>query len=265
MKSTTLNEVIQKLVLFSLVVFSSFSAFSQQPFVLTSSPNTKATVVVPTNLSATMHKSLASNSLFIGESGFRTTSVAPIVFAYEVGQIGVRIDNLVAGLAFTNTNEPENEFGSASATTYSCRNMSGISLENCILAQDAIAQGLKNVGEIDVANTQATLLASTWFGEDVTWGFHTSIDLNDKNDAVGDIYQYANAGASLQFNNRLVPEFRVGYTKNLAGNELSYYSVGITFFKKAALNVGWSDEIVANNESNAARSAYFSFAIQTKF
>jgi hypothetical protein len=298
MKSTPLNEVIQKFVLFSLVGFSTFPAFSQQFFGPISNPISGAAVVVPPSLSATMQTPIAPKLVITGQSDFQTNSISPLGFAYEVGRIDTRIDyldelidilegdyeeysntasnvgvdlglvwvsnNLVAGVAFSDVNEPEYEHGSLASTTYTCRHLTGISLENCLVVQDANAQGLISHNE-HVANAQATLLASTWFGDDVTWGFHTSIDLNDKNDAIGDIYQLANAGASVQFNNHLVPELRVGYTKNLAGTELSYYSVGITFFKKAVLDVGWSDEIVANDESNAARSAYFSFAIQTKF
>jgi hypothetical protein len=170
-----------------------------------------------------------------------------------------------AGLAITDINAPEYEYGTLVASANECASLSGISLENCFVAQDAIAKGRINGDEVFVANTQATLSASTWTGNEVRWGFHASIDLNDKNDAIGDIYQWANASTTLRLNNWFVPELRLGYTKNLAGTELGYYSVGITFLKQAELDVRWSDETVDIDNTSAPRSAYFSFAIQTKF
>ena len=170
-----------------------------------------------------------------------------------------------AGLSIVDINEPEYEYGELGVATSDCQDLSGLSLENCFVAQQAIAQGRLSAGETFIANAQANFSAATWFGEGIRWGFHTSIDLNDKNDAIGDAYQWANVGATTQFNNWLVPELRLGYTKNLSGTQLSYYSVGVTFFKQAELDVRWSDETVEIDDSNAPRSAYFSFAIQTQF
>lgn len=174
-------------------------------------------------------------------------------------------DYFNAGLTIRDINQPEYDYGSLVASTSECQALQGVSLDNCFVAQEAIAEGRINGNEVFIANTQATLSASTWLGEGIRWGFHTSIDLNDKNDPMGDMYQWANAAATVQFNNWVVPEFRFGYTKNLTGTELGYYSVGLTFFKQAQLDLRWSDETVEIDQSTAPRSAYFSFAIQTKF
>jgi hypothetical protein len=173
--------------------------------------------------------------------------------------------NFNVGLAITDINQAEYDYGSLVASTNECQALSGVSLENCFVAQNAIAQGKINGNEVFIANTQANLSASTWMGDGVRWGFHTSIDLNDKNDAVGDVYQWANIASTVQFDNWFVPEFRFGYTKNLAGTKLAYYSVGITIFKQAELDVRWSDQSVEIDNESAPRSASFSFAIQTKF
>lgn len=171
------------------------------------------------------------------------------------------------GLALNDINEPEYDYGSLASN---CSGLSGISLDNCFVAQDAIAQGRIRADEVYVANAQATVEASTWvaaswLGKGTRWGFHSALDLNEKNDAIGDLYQWASVGATAEFNNWLVPEFRMGYSKNLSGTELSYYSVGVTFFKHADLDIKWSDESVEVDDSRAPRSAFFSFAIQTKF
>ena len=171
------------------------------------------------------------------------------------------------GLSLNDINEPEYDYGVLSSN---CSELTGMSLDNCFVAQDAIAQGRIRGEEVYVANAQATFEASTWLatpmlGEGTRWGFHSAIDLNEKNDPIGDLYQWASLGATAEFNNWLVPELRMGYSKNLAGTKLSYYSVGVTFFKHADLDIKFSDESVEIDESSAPRSAFFSFAIQTKF
>lgn len=175
-------------------------------------------------------------------------------------------EHLQAGLAIKDINEPEYDYGDISASVAQCNALSGVSVDNCFVAQSIIAQGRIRGQEKYVANAQATLSAATHIDTSFAkWGFYSSVDLNDKNDAIGDIYQWANVGASAAFDNWFVPEFRVGYTKNLAGTELGYYSVGITFLKQAELDIRWSDQTVLVDDDQAPRSAYFSFAIQTKF
>jgi len=63
-------------------------------------------------------------------------------------------------------------------------------LDNCLVAQEAIAQGRITGEETFTANSQATLEASAWLGDENKWLLHTSVDLNDKNDPLGDIYQW---------------------------------------------------------------------------
>lgn len=171
------------------------------------------------------------------------------------------------GLSVTDINEPEYDYAVLSAT---CSGLQGLSLDNCYVAQEAAAQGRINPSEVFVANAQATAEASAWvstplLGKGGTLGIHSSIDLNDKNDALGDVYQWASVGATANLNSWFVPEFRFGYSKNLVGTKLSYYSIGLTFFKHADLDVKWSDESVEIDDSSGPRSAFISFAIQTKF
>lgn len=173
--------------------------------------------------------------------------------------------NFTAGFTVKDINEPEYDYGEIPLDAEACNSLSGMSVDNCFVAQDAVAAGKISANEVYVANAQANISASTWIGDKVKWGLHTSVDLNEKNDAIGDQYQWANFGASVKWNNWFIPELRLGYTKNLAGTELGYYSFGVTFFKRAELDIRFSDEQVEIDDSNGPRSAYFSFAIQSKF
>lgn len=179
----------------------------------------------------------------------------------DVGGLWVS-ERYTAGFTIKDINEPEYDYGSLISN---CSGLLGISLDNCFVAQDAIAQGAIAGSEVYVANAQANIEASAWLGEQFSWGLHSSIDLNDKNDPLGDVYQWASIGATARLNNWFVPELRAGYSKNLAGTELGYYSLGITFFKRAELDIRWADESIDIDGTSAPRSAYISFAIQTKF
>ena len=109
------------------------------------------------------------------------------------------------------------------------------------------------------------LPSTSWFGDDIRWGFKSSVELAEKAIPFEDANNWAHAGASIELNTRLEPEFRVGYTQSLAGSDFGYYSVGITFFKQAELNAGWIEQNSKVENNHSSRSAYFSFAIQTKF
>jgi hypothetical protein len=198
------------------------------------------------------------------ENDYEANSNSSTSLGIDAGLVWIS-EHFNAGFTLTDINEPEYEYGSLVASVDECQALIGVSLDNCFVAQEEISRGRINGDEVFVANAQATVSASAWTGEDIRWGFHTSLDLNEKNDALGDVYQWANASTTIELNNWLLPELRLGYTKNLSGTELGYYSVGLTFLKQAELDVRWSDESVVIDGSSAPRSAYFSFAIQSKF
>jgi hypothetical protein len=170
--------------------------------------------------------------------------------------------NYSMGLSVKDINAPEYDYKTLMSD---CSQEQGISLDNCLVAQEAIARGKINGQETFVANAQATFEASAWLGNQNKWLVHTSIDLNDKNDPLGDVYQWASVSASTQFNSWVIPGLRIGYSQNLAGTELSYYSVGMTLFKRAQFDVRWSSDSVEVDGSKIPRSAFFSFSIQSQF
>lgn len=179
----------------------------------------------------------------------------------DIGALWVHSDYQV-GLSISDLNEPEYEYKSLALD---CSQLTGISLDNCIVSQDAISQGRISANEVYTANAQANLSASAWLGDTKQWQLHTSIDLNDKNDPIGDVYQWANIAATADFDSWFIPGIRLGYSTNLVGTKLSYYNVGITLFKRAQLDLRWSDESVDIDGTSAPRSAFISFSIQSQF
>ncbi len=166
------------------------------------------------------------------------------------------------GLTITDINEPDYDYGSLISD---CGGLSGISLDNCIVTQNAISAGRLNGEETYTANAQATLSGGYRMGIEYGILLGGSFDINEKNDPIGDPYQWWHLSATTFFNNFWVPELRLGYSQNMAGSELGYYSFGLTFFERASLDISWSDEKVEIDDSEAPRSAMLSFSIQSKF
>lgn len=195
------------------------------------------------------------------EDDYENNEQSSTNLSLDIGTLWVDT-NYSMGLSFKDINAPEYDY---KTLVSDCSQEQGISLDNCLVAQEAIARGKITGQETFVANAQATFEASAWLGDENKWLVHTSIDLNDKNDPLGDVYQWASISASTQFNNWIVPGLRIGYSQNLAGTELSYYSVGMTLFKRAQLDVRWSSDSVEVDGSTIPRSAFFSFSIQSQF
>jgi len=195
------------------------------------------------------------------EDDYENNEQSSTNLSVDIGALWVDT-NYSMGLSVKDINAPEYDYKTLISD---CSQEQGISLDNCLVAQEAIARG-KIIGqETFVANAQATFEASAWLGNQNKWLVHTSIDLNDKNDPLGDVYQWASVSASTQFNNWVIPGLRIGYSQNLAGTELSYYSVGMTLFKRAQLDIRWSSDSVEVDGSTIPRSAFFSFSIQSQF
>lgn len=195
------------------------------------------------------------------EDDYENNEQSSTNLSLDIGALWVDT-NYSMGLSFKDINAPEYDY---KTLVSGCSQEQGISLDNCLVAQEAIARGKITGQETFVANAQATVEASAWLGDENKWLVHTSIDLNDKNDPLGDVYQWASISASTQFNNWIVPGLRIGYSQNLAGTELGYYSVGMTLFKRAQLDVRWSSDSVEVDGSTIPRSAFFSFSIQSQF
>ncbi|MEM0909484.1 MAG: conjugal transfer protein TraF [Pseudomonadota bacterium] len=166
------------------------------------------------------------------------------------------------GLSITDINEPDYDYGSLVSD---CSGLTGISLDNCIVSQNAIAAGRIRGEETYTATAQATLSGSYKIGNGYGVLLGGSVDINEKNDPIGDPYQWFHVSATTFFDKAWVPELRFGYSENMAGSELSFYSVGFTLFERASLDVSWSDEKVEIDDSEAPRSALLSFSIQSKF
>lgn len=104
------------------------------------------------------------------------------------------------------------------------------------------------------ANPQAKRNGSSWTMErqltlegsaytpDRRWVAHARLDANSAADTTGDDYQWATIQGSYMPNRFWVPSPRLGYKRNLAGEQLSYLSAGATFFRALHLDAAYALE-----------------------
>ncbi len=182
-------------------------------------------------------------------------------FSLDLGLLWVA-DRYSVGVTVTDVNEPEFEYGDL---TSNCAGASGVGIDNCFSAQEFIRAGRIKGHEVHVVNSQVTVEGSMFFGDNKQIGLHASVDLNDKNDPVGDLYQWSTVALSYNNESWLLPQFRIGYSYNSAGSELAYYNVGLTVFNNLYMDVRWSDESTEIDGTSLPRSGFINLGFQTRF
>ncbi|MBN2866854.1 MAG: conjugal transfer protein TraF [Thiotrichales bacterium] len=143
-------------------------------------------------------------------------------FGIDLGATWVAT-NWMAGITFQNINSPSFKF-----------NQLGVGTTDQALTEQFYADQV-NLKETVKLDPQARLEASL-FSDSRNWTISGSFDVNETNDLVGQPYQWATASASYatEFTSEewyyaLVPDFRIGYRTNLAGDKRSYYTPGLSW------------------------------------
>jgi hypothetical protein len=130
--------------------------------------------------------------------------------------------NYMTGLAITNINSPSfnyNKLGTGSDEQSNIENFYG----NQISLKEKLT-----------LNPQARV-EGAFFSKNRDWSFAGSLDLNPANDYVNQQYQWATISAAYATQGGsswiyyLIPDLRLGYRKNLVGDEISYITTGLSW------------------------------------
>lgn len=161
------------------------------------------------------------------------------------------------GVTFANVNEPEFDGVVLDTTTSGCR--------SCVVAGNLVSNGKITSGQKYVMEMQTTIDAAvSTSGKQVTLGM--SYDTNAVKDAVGDEYQWAAASLSYYGDSHFLPGIRVGYRQNMAGTELSYASLGLTFLKRLNLDLAVALDTVEDEDGDELpRGGFLSLSYDTAF
>jgi len=135
------------------------------------------------------------------------------------------------GLTLANLTEPKFEYGAIGAD---CADMLGGAQYNCYTARFfANRIALTETWTLErLATVEGALSFAGGAGT-----LSGSVDLNAVHDPVGDLTQGAHVALGYKTKTAWLPDFRVGYRRNMAGTKLSTASVGVTFFGAVHLDV----------------------------
>jgi len=180
-------------------------------------------------------------------------------FGLDVGVIYLA-DRFQIGLTIANINEPEFEFG---AVGVDCTEKETSSMNNCFAALDFVNQGQIDSQEVYTMSAVSTLEGSVRLI--AGWQVSASMDLGEYNDPVGDEVQWMSFSTAYYTTIPMMPDFRAGYRKNLAGEELSTVNFGLTLggVFNADFNVGLEKTEV--DGSSYPRQFGFSLGFEKSF
>ena len=95
---------------------------------------------------------------------------------------------------------------------------------------------------------QVTLEAGL-FSDERAWNLHFELDANEISDQMDDKSQWLSVTGNYSSSSYWVPDVRVGFSKNLAGSNISYVQAGVTLLKFLSLDVSTSlDTVKLDNE-----------------
>ncbi|MBR7889475.1 conjugal transfer protein TraF [Marinomonas sp. A79] len=163
--------------------------------------------------------------------------------------------NYQIGASIANINEPEFDYKGLSS---SCSGMTAADQSNCEAALRLSSKGAFSLNETYTMEAQMTLDAAIK-SKDQHFSIGGSYDVNPIKDPLGDEYQWSVVSLSYFSDNWVLPGMRVGIRKNMVGNELNYYTAGLTFYRRLDFDVAYAPE---NDEGNSGVyvSAGYSFA-----
>jgi F plasmid transfer operon, TraF, protein len=167
--------------------------------------------------------------------------------------------NYRVGLTLANLTEPDFDYGTIGA---GCSTLSGSAQYNCFTAgyySDRIA-----LNETWTLERLATLEGVLLFAEGAG-SVSAAIDLNDVHDPVGDLNQGLAVALGYKTQTAWLPDFRVGYRKNLAGTELSSASLGLTFFSRLHLDVACGLESTKIDDTTTPRTLAVNLGFELRY
>lgn len=162
--------------------------------------------------------------------------------------------NYQLGASVANVNEPEFDYKSIVSD---CSGLPLSDQSSCEATLRLSSKGAIELNETYTMEAQMTLDAALK-SKDQHFSIAGSYDVNPIKDPLGDEYQWSVVSLSYFSDNWVLPGMRVGVRKNMVGNELNYYTAGLTFYRRLDFDVAYAPE---NDDGNSGVyvSAGYSF------
>lgn len=103
------------------------------------------------------------------------------------------------------------------------------------------------------------------FTQNRRWVAGARLDANAVADTTGDEHQWAAVHGSYVPSSFWIPSPRLGYKKNLAGEELSYVMAGVTYFRALHIDAAYALETASFDGNEMPRSVQVNVALDLQF
>lgn len=195
------------------------------------------------------------------EDGDSSVSYGDFFLGREDVSSGIALDlgvilaarNYQLGASIANVNEPTFDY----KVLGNCAGLAGADLTSCHAAVRFANKGALSLNDTYTMKAQLTLDAAIK-SKDQHFSLAGSYDVNAIADPLGDEYQWATVSLSYFSDNWILPGMRVGMRRNMVGNELNYYTAGVTFYRRLDLDLAFSPKN-ENDNSGLMLSAGYSF------
>ncbi|MEO9275624.1 conjugal transfer protein TraF [Marinomonas sp. 5E14-1] len=172
----------------------------------------------------------------------------------DLGALLVR-RNFQLGMTLSNVNEPTFKYEKIG----NCSGLTGVDLTNCNAAVNFASRGDIDLNETYKMEAQMTIDAAIK-SKDQHLSLGGSYDVNPIKDPLGDEYQWSVVSLSFFSDYLLIPGIRAGVRQNLVGNELTYYTAGMTLSRRLDVDFAYAPE----NDSGSS-GAFFSMGYSFVF
>jgi len=154
-----------------------------------------------------------------------------------------------AGATLTNINEPEFKFSPIDLSGYS----------------DPGGPVYQKLAASNTYTMEKQLqLEAALYTASQNWVISGGLDANAVEDVFGDEYRWATVSAAYATDTWWLPGIRAGLRKNLAGSEISYYTLGATL-AMVNVDVAWSSDTVTIDDSSVPRGAMLNLGLEVSF
>ncbi|MFT2099560.1 conjugal transfer protein TraF [Marinomonas sp. 2405UD66-6] len=159
----------------------------------------------------------------------------------DLGALLVR-RNFQLGMTLSNVNEPTFKYEEIG----NCSGLTGADLTNCNAAVNFASSGDIDLNETYKMEAQMTIDAAIK-SKDQHLSLGGSYDVNPIKDPLGDEYQWSVVSLSFFSDYLLIPGIRAGIRQNLVGNELTYYTAGMTLSRRLDVDLAYAPENDSGN------------------
>ena len=185
---------------------------------------------------------------------FNTTSG----FGFDIGTV-YATDTFHIGATVININSPSFTYGTLGGD---CSTRTGTIKTNCDTAN--MLSGEINLSEVYKLNAQAKINGGFDTSEN-GWRILASIDLNATHDPVANLIQNINISASSLGDGFLIPAFRTSLTTNIQGNQLTWLSLGATYWDFIQMDVAFPLKTVQIDGTSLPVGFKSTFGVEISF